>query len=198
MQESLVVFNVFCHCGRRVTSKYSPEISARKDQIGECGSISFQGGPRGNMDARITPFGSHGVPLGGPLGQQRQFHCRFTLFCCFSGRSQHSTESAPRPLSYGGRGRRRPFYFSLIVFILLPKMLPTQDKLSTKALKLQGSGAQKPFYCSCIVFCCFSRRSRRRTKPRPRPDQTPTEARPRHLCYGGAHYVAKAIKTLVD
>ncbi len=134
-----------------MTSHYRLKISPREDQICECGSILFQGGPRGNMDARMTPFRSHAVPLGSPLGHKRQFHCRFTLLCCFSGRSQHSTESAPRPLSYGGRGRRRPFYFILIVF-LFPKTQPTPDKLSTKALKLQGSGAKAPFYCSLFIW----------------------------------------------
>ena len=79
--------------GRRVTSKYRLTISSREDQIGECGSISFPGGHRGNINARVTPFRSHGVPLGSAFGQTMQFHCRFTTFFA----SQDAANAAPSP-----------------------------------------------------------------------------------------------------
>ena len=126
--------------GPRVRSQYMPKTSPRRGQNGGSGSTSSQGGPRGNRDNRRTPFGSHGVPLGSPLGPPKQFSCRFTMFCCFSGRGQHSTESAPSPLRYRGRGTIKPF--CCIVVLLLCKTQTKQDQLSTKALKLQGSGGK--------------------------------------------------------
>ena len=81
--------------GRRVTSKYRPKISPREDQIGECGSISFQGGPRGNMDARITPFGSHGVPLGSPFGAQAAISTQ--VYCLLLLLRKQPANTAPSP-----------------------------------------------------------------------------------------------------
>ena len=158
--------------GCRVTFKYRPKTSPREDQIGECSSISFQEGPRGNMDARITPMGSQDVLLGSAFGAQQnislQVYSVFLLLrtqptqhriytkapklrrsgenhailpqlynvCCFRRRSRRRTNSAPRPVSYRGRG-------------------------------------PKNINCSFRMLFSYSIRSRRRAGSRPSPDQVP-------------------------
>ncbi len=132
--------------GRRVTSKYRLKISPREDQIGECGSISFQGGPRGNMDARITPFGSHGVPLWSafeaPQASLLQVYIVFWLLRTEPTQHRVCTK-APK---LRGSGDNKAIILKFDCVFLLPKMQPTQNKLSTKSLKLQGPRAQKHFY----------------------------------------------------
>ena len=146
--------------GRRVTSKYMPNISPkrrpeRRMWLNFVPERSKRQHGRSNNAIRVTrcpswePFrGQKAVSLQvyifvlllwtqptqhrvrtkapklrrwrdwGLWGPRGQFHCRFILFRCFSGRSRHITESAPRPLSYGGRGTRRHLYCSCIEFFI--------------------------------------------------------------------------------
>ena len=140
--------------------------------------IFFQGGPRGNMGAGITPFGSHGVPLGSPLGHKRQLYWWCTMFCCFSGRSQHITESAPRPPRYGAQGRRTQRHDTAAVYLLCCRRRRSGRRTNSAprplSYRVRGrtSHFNKVFWSSWLLRT-LPTQGRGPTKARPRLDHAP-------------------------
>ena len=126
--------------GCRMRSKYRLTISPREDLTGECGSMSFQGGPRGNMDARITPFVSHGVPLGSPSGPQKanSLQVYSVLLLHRTQPTQHRV--CTEPLSYGGRGGEGHFYFSCIVYFCFRRRSRRRTNSAPRPLSYRGRG----------------------------------------------------------
>ena len=55
-------------------------------------TTSPQGGTGGYMNTRITPFGSHGVPLWGFWGPKQQFHRSVTQSECVRGIVEYWTD----------------------------------------------------------------------------------------------------------
>ncbi len=138
--------------------------------------VLFHGGIRGKMDARKRPFGSHGVPLGSALGHKRQLRWWCTMFCCFSGRSKHITESAPRPLRYEGRGRRRPFCFSLIVLFCFRRRSRRRTNSAPRPLSYRVRGRKShvnKVFLSSLLLRTLPTQGRGPTKARPRLDHPP-------------------------
>ena len=104
--------------GRRVTSQFTVKSSPRKDQNGEWGR---------------TPFGSRGVPLESPVGQQMQFHCRFTIFLAFPGRIQHSAFPRQGPKFTGVGGQKG--HFIAVVYCVVA----SEDAADAGPTQHQGS-----------------------------------------------------------
>ena len=118
-----------------------------------------------------------------PPLSNKLFDCMLTVFVGFSGRSQHSTESAPGHLSYRGRGTRRPCYCRCILFCCFPRRSRRRTNSAPRPSQVTEVGGQQGHATSVLSDFCFPRRSQRRTNSAARPLSYEARVRRRQFVY---------------